>query len=587
MLLTAHHHGRTAMIDGTIMKKYPDPLKRPKSKNYYIRKIIPADLRHHYRKTEIKESLGTSNLRLARELNDARHAELERIWSAMRAEAISLDERGVVALAGEFYRQLVSRDERNPGSPDRWRAKYACDLMAFHYLPKVAGRPHVIVTNQSYLRHEVNAFLVSRGVKLSVASGHAFLLDAARASLLASKRLALLANKRFIEDENTSAFPHPEALRRSDVTWESLFDEYARHRKLSKKTSRSWMTRIAKLMAHAQISHPADLTREHVMVFTKYLEGTGLKSEQTIRNGYLGATRAFLKWCIISNHRLTDNPVRDIPIEASFEPIVRDKSTTDGEATRVLSASLRPPAERISIGTAAARRWVPWICASTGARVEEVTQLRVVDVQWTEFHPRFPTLIPYLEFTPEAGHIKTNRFRKVPVHPDLIELGFMRFVDACEGPYLFVDPGARRSREDMSGLTAALANRLARWIRTMVPDPKVSPNHGWRHRFITLAREAKIDPELRDAMTGHADGSSAALYGTTNLNLMLDAMRSMVSHLDFVRHADPELVRRALVEDRGTPPVDRTCGPESLRWSVPLVVPNVGRTSDIDAIAPD
>lgn len=562
-------------------------MKRAESGNYYVRKVIPIDLRHHYRKTEIKESLGTPNLRVARERNDARHAELDRIWAAMRAEVVSLDQRGTVALAGEFYRHLVSRDERNPGSPDRWRAKYACDRMAFHYLPKMAGTPHVTVTNQLYLRREVEIFLRSRGLKLSIASEHAFLLDAARATLLASQRLALLASKTYVEDENASAFPNPEALRKAGTTWEVLFQEYSKHRKLSRKTNRSWMTRISKLMAHARIDHPADLTREHVISFTKHLEDTGLNSEQTIQNGYLGATRAFLNWCINSAHRSANNPVCDIPIAASPKSIIRDKSTSDSEATRVLSASLMPPVGRLTPKTAAAQRWAPWICASTGARIEEVTQLRLVDIKWTDFHPRYPISIPYFEFTPGSGHIKTNHYRKVPIHPDLIELGFLRFIEACAGPYLFVDPSARRSREDMSGLTGALANRLGRWIRTMVKDPEVSPNHGWRHRFITLAREAKIDPELRNAITGHADSSVAALYGTTNLNLMRDAMLSMVSHLDFVRHADPALVRRTLAEAGRASPSDRVVGPEALRWSAPLVVHNAATANDLEATTPD
>jgi integrase len=419
-------------------------------------------------------------------------------------------------------------------------------------------------------------------VRLSVASEHAFLLDAARASLLASKRLALLAGKTYVEDENASAFPEPEALRKAGTTWEDLFFKYAKNRNLPRKTSQSWMTRIAKLMAHARIDHPADLTREHILAFTEYLEDTGLNSEQTIKNGYLGATRAFLNWCIISNNRSAENPVCKIPVAASSKPIVRDKNMSDSEATRVLCASLMPPVGRLTSRTAAARRWVPWICASTGARIEEVTQLRLVDVQWTEFHPRFPTSIPYFEFTPDAGHIKTNRYKKVPIHSDLIELGFLRFIDACEGPYLFVDPDARRSREDMSGTTGALANRLGRWIRTMVKAPEVSPNHGWRHRFITLAREAKMNLELRNSITGHSDGSSAALYGTTNLNLMLDAMQSMVSHLDFVRHADPELVRRTLAESGRASLADIAGSPEALRWSAPLIVHNAATTNDVE-----
>jgi hypothetical protein len=54
---------------------------------------------------------------------------------------------------------------------------------------------------------------------------------------------------------------------------------------------------------------------------------------------------------------------------------------------------------------------------------------------------------PALRLTPEAGTIKDREFRFVPIHPRLIELGFITFVaGAPEGP-LFFDP-ARRRRKD-------------------------------------------------------------------------------------------------------------------------------------------
>ena len=35
-------------------------------------------------------------------------------------------------------------------------------------------------------------------------------------------------------------------------------------------------------------------------------------------------------------------------------------------------------------------------------------------------------------------------------------------------------------------------------------DSHVAPNHGWRHRFKTLARRHQLDPAAADAIQGHA-----------------------------------------------------------------------------------
>ena len=77
-----------------------------------------------------------------------------------------------------------------------------------------------------------------------------------------------------------------------------------------------------------------------------------------------------------------------------------------------------------------AKRWVMWLCAYSGARAGEVTQLRGVDV------------IPRGDFyamrlTPEAGSIKTGNARTVPLHEHLIAQGFIDFVRAQGGGPLF------------------------------------------------------------------------------------------------------------------------------------------------------
>ena len=133
---------------------------------------------------------------------------------------------------------------------------------------------------------------------------------------------------------------------------------------------------------------------------------------------------------------------------------------------------------------------MPWLCAFTGARVGELAQLRKEDV-WQEGE------LTVIRITPEAGTVKTNEAREVPLHAQLVELGFSDFVKSCGAGHLFLNVkpgGATRGR------LRSVKNRSAEFSRGIVSDPNVAPNHGWRHRFKTVGMEVGIAPRILDAI---------------------------------------------------------------------------------------
>lgn len=54
-----------------------------------------------------------------------------------------------------------------------------------------------------------------------------------------------------------------------------------------------------------------------------------------------------------------------------------------------------------------------------------------------------------------------------------------------------------------------------------VKDPNVQPNHGWRHRFKTVARSVRMDPEARGLIPGHAPASQGEEYGVWTMPALL------------------------------------------------------------------
>ena len=46
-----------------------------------------------------------------------------------------------------------------------------------------------------------------------------------------------------------------------------------------------------------------------------------------------------------------------------------------------------------------------------------------------------------------------------------------------------------------------------------VTDKKVAPNHGWRHRFSSLARHVDMHIDVQNIIQGHAGDKVASDYG--------------------------------------------------------------------------
>lgn len=62
----------------------------------------------------------------------------------------------------------------------------------------------------------------------------------------------------------------------------------------------------------------------------------------------------------------------------------------------------------------------------------------------------------------------------------------------------------------VSGPLQGVKNRLAEFAREQVSDPGVSPNHGWRHLFRSVAIEAGVSESVIDALAAGRRGTLVA-----------------------------------------------------------------------------
>ena len=210
----------------------------------------------------------------------------------------------------------------------------------------------------------------------------------------------------------------------------------------------------------------------------------------------MGAVNALLAWAK-GDGLITVNPMLEVSnVRLPTVPRTRSKGFTNEEALSILKATLDPVSSREGEHLRNSKRWCPWLMAYSGARVNEITQLRKEDIFEKDG-------VWIMRITPEAGRVKSKAYRLVPLHSHLVDQGFLRFVEGRPDGPLFFDPGKRRSDNAINRQSNRLGSKLATWVRSLGIEG-VMPNHAWRHHFITAEARYGLDPRVSKAITGHA-----------------------------------------------------------------------------------
>ena len=148
-------------------------------------------------------------------------------------------------------------------------------------------------------------------------------------------------------------------------------------------------------------------------------------------------------------------------------------------------------------------KWAALLGLYTGARASEVGQLLTVDVAEVDG-------VPSMRFCDEGDdqHVKTDKSnRVVPIHPDLLSLGFLEYVDSLRGRGDWrVFPQASATAKNGAGnwISKAfgyyLGNLSGEW------KPAKRGFHSLRKTVIQVMQGAGVPSELRVQITGHELG---------------------------------------------------------------------------------
>lgn len=508
---------------------------KEKGGRFYARLAVPAALRERLGKAELIEPLGADRKQALKD-HAAAVARLQAIITqadraASAVTPASRYEMQPDAIALSHYRQRLAFD-------DELRQDHRYASMGYvdeHYVERLrAGMAGALSDLElaSLIGGRVEKFRRSGNLTASV--GTDAWRQIARALCVAEfEALSRVAERD--EGDFTGRPSHPlivDAKLPEDepepVKLLKLSEDYIASRtaagfmKDNGKRHRSIVESLRKFLKHGDARQ---ITKKALIEWQKHLMTKF--SAKTVNDAYLSSIRSMMKWAF-DNELLPENVAEGVRQPKKRKEYGRERGFTDPEAQALLSAAVnyQPNVDeygrvRETPQSVATKRWVPLLCAFTGARVSEITQLRGKDV-------RRDGERVIIRITPDAGTVKAGGYRDVPLHRQVIDLGFEQFViSSGEGPLFHTgtDPKSYASKAQR------MSSQLAEWLRAekLCPD-ELQPNHGWRHRLKTQAMELGLNPRVIDAIQGHTGRTAGEQYGDVTLTAKTAAIDKLPSY---------------------------------------------------------
>ena len=141
--------------------------------------------------------------------------------------------------------------------------------------------------------------------------------------------------------------------------------------------------------------------------------------------------------------------------------------------------------------------WVPLLCLHTGARLEEMAQLRTVDVDDVD-----GVAVVHVREGDDQSVKTIASIRTVPLHPTLLELGFLEHVKATAGAgheRLFPD----LDKTTKNGYGDRVSKWFGRWRRRHGVTSKRKVLHSLRNTVATRLKYAGVEEFAIAEVVGH------------------------------------------------------------------------------------
>ncbi|WP_267380705.1 MULTISPECIES: tyrosine-type recombinase/integrase [unclassified Sphingomonas] len=557
--------------------------KRKGSQHWQLRWMVPKAARGVIGKAEFTKSLGVTDRRKAEVLAFHQLSKWQaKVALATQQSALAVEQPAVEITETEFDTYLVNEqyDLGRLATPALVRRRYndrhlplaEQQLWLQGQVEKINERIFLGEV-ESYL--DLPAFALERrgyvmpsdqGLRRTFATKAALALRDALASSLAT-----MASRP--DEYMPSSFIIKEKERRNSEandgqTIMDLFDRYSAQRMMEKRKRADTVTQDRKIVEQfaefigskrsvasvtaTDIRDWRDTVAALPPAFRKWKINDGLTMREaafkakeaglkgvtpTTINKYLSTVSPFLKWCRSNSYIDSD------PCNGLFYDLQKVKRRRPPFTTKQLNDILTSPlfvgferdGKEFIPGTVKAddwRFWVPLVCMFTGARIGEIAQLSLDDVKVQDD-------LPYLmiRHDEEIGKsTKSGYDRPAAVHPLLIKVGFLKFVDRQRGR--MHRDGVKQLFRGISFNERGQAAKCSRFWRTYLQRIGLKEGadglgaHSFRHTLADQLRLAGyLDDEIEVAL-GHNQISVTAGYGQVRQGTVA-RLAKMMSDVEF------------------------------------------------------
>ncbi|WP_091303609.1 DUF6538 domain-containing protein [Gemmobacter aquatilis] len=289
--------------------------------------------------------------------------------------------------------------------------------------------------------------------------------------------------------------------------------------KISKVEVREWKQLLQDYPVKATETKAFAGMTFHQIIRANEQIGKPTLSDRTV-NRYLSSLGAFLSWAV-DNAYIGENPTEKMMLKKERKtatlPFTSDQLQTLFTSpwfTGCKSATeWRNVAKPGDVLIRDHRYWVPLIMLFSGARPGEIGQLAVNDVRQQHGH-WIMHITTEGDETAAGKSVKTaGSMRVVPVHPELIRLGFLTYHETRVkegGPALF--PGAVRNVRGQ--MMADVSREFGRYmIRIGLKEGRGLSLYSFRHGAADALRRAGHLDQQFGFILGHAEPTTTGKYG--------------------------------------------------------------------------
>jgi integrase len=310
--------------------------------------------------------------------------------------------------------------------------------------------------------------------------------------------------------------------------------------RIDKKAVREWKALLIQYPVKA--TETTAFTGMKIAQIVKHNEKVGkpVLTPRTV-NRYLSSLGAFCNW-LVAHGYLDSNPTADMSLakkkEASTLPFTVEQMNVLFKSPLFTGAQSadewRNIAKPGNVLIRDHRYWVPLIMLFSGARPAEIAQLDLADVRQQHGHWIF-------HITTEGEGDKSTKtkgsMRVVPVHPELIKLGFLAYHERMTkaGETRLFPEAVRNSRGQM---IAEFSREFGRYLtRLGMKDGRGLSLYSFRHGAVDALRRAGYLDENFGYILGHTKGTMTGRYG----NLPQGMLEQRVELVNAIAYPDLRL----------------------------------------------